>query len=370
MKAREVAEKIEAYINELGLKPGDRLPTEDHLMEKFGLTRHRTRLGIAFLQREKGFVTIRGSGTYIPGAPETPKPKEKTIAVIDPCGIASQSEDLHIEAFKNGYRLLSIQVSHESSNFERVCLESIIQRPVVSLCLEPFPIEPMNFDLIDQLIADGVKVLLMNAPHAFRNKYSLFLLDYRKAGYMAASSMMGKGLKKIYLIRSSNLHAWQHQDFENGVHEAATDYSLEVKVFHADTVSNPFPTGNREIDVIWTKDSDKITLEPNIGYISDGFSKGILLYSELISTGIPEPSVFATSTVNLPSPFPYALLDAKARLTRMLSVAMDKIINSKKIVTEKFAPVIVNPAKRPESVAINDSRPIHEHNFQLSNAMQ
>ncbi len=362
--AREVSEKIETCIRELGLKPGDRIPTEDHLMEKFRLTRHRVRAGIAFLQREKGFVTIKGSGTYIPGGSQTPKPKEKTIAVIDPCDIASKSKDLHVQAFEKGYHLLPINVSHENPGFERSCLESVMQRRLVAVCLEPFPIEPMNFDLVDQLIADGVKVLLMNAPPELRDKYSLFLLDYKKAGYMAVASMMGKGFRKIYFIRSFS-KGWQHQDFADGANEAAKDYSLDVKIFRADTVSNPFPFGG---DVTWSEKSEKIPLELNVGYISDTFPKGKLLYSDLIAAGIAEPPVFAVHKENIPSRFSYALLDPVARLSRMLSVAMDGRISSKKIVTEKFAPIIINPAEPLSSAVRKDANPLQAGSFHLVNA--
>jgi hypothetical protein len=52
----------------------------------------------------------------------------------------------------------------------------------------------------------------------------------------------------------------------------------------------------------------------------------------------------------------------------MLSVAMDGKISSKKIVTEKFAPIIINPAEPLSSAVRKDVNPMQAGSFHLVNA--
>lgn len=58
------------YIDSLHLEPGDRIPTENKLCRKFEASHYQVRKVLAELNAERGWVTIQGSGTYIPGGLE------------------------------------------------------------------------------------------------------------------------------------------------------------------------------------------------------------------------------------------------------------------------------------------------------------
>lgn len=65
------------YIDSLHLEPGDRVPTENKLCRKFEASHYQIRKVLAELNAERGWVTIQGSGTYIPGGLER-RPRERS----------------------------------------------------------------------------------------------------------------------------------------------------------------------------------------------------------------------------------------------------------------------------------------------------
>jgi hypothetical protein len=338
MQARELVEKVDAFIAQLNLLPGDRVPTEDELMEKFEITRYRARTVLDNLLHKYGWVKLHGSGTYLPGGAATPKIKEKTVALIGPDGKVDM-KPLHELAISKNYHLLNFWISHQNSSFERLCLESVTKRLLASVCLEPIPLRPLNFDLVDKLVEEGVKVLLMNAPNELRDKYSIFLLNYHKAGFMAGAYMAKKGLKNVYFIRSNSM-AWQNQDFSDGVYRAAKKHSLNITLLHGDVKS---ATNTDESDLVWTDDSNPIPLKEGSGYLADNYYKGVMLYKQLQESGIANPDVFGVSTLRKSAPFPFAFLDPTLRLTEMLTVALDNSIAANINCSKLYNPIMVPP---------------------------
>jgi GntR family transcriptional repressor for pyruvate dehydrogenase complex len=64
-----VSQKIVEFINEAGLKPGDRLPTEQGLGEQFGVSRNIVREAIKFLTATGLVAARKGVGVYVAGKP-------------------------------------------------------------------------------------------------------------------------------------------------------------------------------------------------------------------------------------------------------------------------------------------------------------
>ncbi|MFE5397816.1 FadR/GntR family transcriptional regulator [Streptomyces sp. NPDC056568] len=63
--AAEAEEKIKELIVEQGLGPGDPLPTETELMERFGISRNSLREALKSLQAMQIVEIRRGFGTYV-----------------------------------------------------------------------------------------------------------------------------------------------------------------------------------------------------------------------------------------------------------------------------------------------------------------
>jgi DNA-binding FadR family transcriptional regulator len=64
-----VSEKIVEFIHQAGLKPGDRLPTEQGLGEQLGVSRNIVREAIKFLTATGLVAARKGVGVYVAGKP-------------------------------------------------------------------------------------------------------------------------------------------------------------------------------------------------------------------------------------------------------------------------------------------------------------
>ena len=59
------AQKVKTMIIQRDMKPGDRLPTETELAERFGVSRSTLREAMKFLRAENVVVIRQGSGTFV-----------------------------------------------------------------------------------------------------------------------------------------------------------------------------------------------------------------------------------------------------------------------------------------------------------------
>ncbi len=64
-----VSERIVEYIQQAGMKPGDRLPTEQGLGEQFGVSRNIVREAIKYLTATGLVAARKGVGVYVAGMP-------------------------------------------------------------------------------------------------------------------------------------------------------------------------------------------------------------------------------------------------------------------------------------------------------------
>lgn len=62
---RQIAETLEGDIKQQVFAPGQRLPTESELAERFAVNRHTVRRGIAFLEQEGLLRVEQGRGTFV-----------------------------------------------------------------------------------------------------------------------------------------------------------------------------------------------------------------------------------------------------------------------------------------------------------------
>lgn len=70
-KARytQIADELKANIQQHIYQPGDKLPTEARLSERFGVNRHTIRSAIAILREERLIRVDRGRGTFVAATP-------------------------------------------------------------------------------------------------------------------------------------------------------------------------------------------------------------------------------------------------------------------------------------------------------------
>ena len=67
LKYKAVYNWVLDNINSGALKVGEKLPSENELSERFGLSRQTVRHAVDILEQQKLVLRVRGSGTYVGG---------------------------------------------------------------------------------------------------------------------------------------------------------------------------------------------------------------------------------------------------------------------------------------------------------------
>lgn len=202
----EIHEWIKKQIISGELKPGERMYSENELMEMFSVSRQTVRHAISRLEFEEFVVRKRGSGTYIREKKEQEKRvNSMQIAVvttyIDEYIFPGIIREIERTVSKEGYGI-QFASTHNSIESEREVLrrllrENTVDGIVVEATKSALP-NP-NLPLYRQILERNIPLVFINsyypeiqAPHVSMND--------RMAGKMAAQYLIRKGHRKIGAI--------------------------------------------------------------------------------------------------------------------------------------------------------------------------
>lgn len=203
-KYMEIYDQLKTRISGGALQPGERIYSENELMQMFSVSRQTVRQALARLEAEGLAVRRRGSGTYV-GAQAGQKSaavRSRQIAVvttyIDEYIFPKIIKSIEETICESGYTI-QVAFTHNSVEMERRILRRLADENIVSgLIIEstksalPNP----NTGLYRELMDKGVPVLFLNsyypglqAPHVS--------MDDRQAGKTATEFLIQKGHQKI-----------------------------------------------------------------------------------------------------------------------------------------------------------------------------
>lgn len=233
-KYMEIYDRLKGEICQGVLAPGERIYSENELMQMFLVSRQTVRQAVSRLETEGLVVRKRGSGTYVSekGGQECPPVRSRQIAVVTtyideyifPKIIKSIEETVSEKEYT-----LQVAFTHNSVEMERRILRKLSDEHIVSgLIIEstksalPNP----NIGLYRELMAKGIPVLFLNsyypdlrAPHVS--------MDDRQAGRAAAEFLVRKGHKKIGAVFKSD-DGQGHLRYQ-GYMEALLEAGIEVR---------------------------------------------------------------------------------------------------------------------------------------------
>lgn len=187
------------------LKPGNKLPSENELTEKFGISRQTVRKAIGLLEEEGAVRRVRGSGTYVSFDRRENLEGRNRIAVVttyvDSYIFPKTIQGIERVLFERGY---SVQISFTDNmpDRERNVLTDLISRDdVAGIIVEgtksglPNP----NLSLYRQLLNRKIPILFINTFYPELDVPHVSLNDV-KAAELAVNYLIGKGHKDIGAI--------------------------------------------------------------------------------------------------------------------------------------------------------------------------
>lgn len=202
----EILEWIRKQIVDKELKPGERMYSENELMELFSVSRQTVRHAISKLEFEGIVERRRGSGTYIrERKTEIRHAKSMQIAVIttyiDEYIFPKIIQEIEQTVSKEGYTL-QIASTHNSVEKERELLQKLIKEDAVDGII----IESTKSALPNPNILLYKKIIEREIPLVFLNSYYPQLkvphvsLNDKMAGKLATQFLISKGHRKIGAI--------------------------------------------------------------------------------------------------------------------------------------------------------------------------
>lgn len=162
----QMSNTLRTAITEGEYKSGSRLPTEQQLMEQFGVSRQTVRNALEILTKEGLIQRRQGSGTVV--LEQKPKSENNTIAIVISFANSYIFPSLLMDAqqvlLENGFSALVYGTDNQFEK-ERKILLQLLEHPVRGMIVEgtksalPNP----NLDLYRQLRDSGVPIVFLHS---------------------------------------------------------------------------------------------------------------------------------------------------------------------------------------------------------------
>lgn len=201
LKYYDLMEDLHKQILEGEIKPGEKLPSENELSAKYGVSRQTVRKALQILQSEGYIYAEHGRGTFCSEMMRHTK-KSKNIAVVTtylsdyifPRVIQGIDEVLT----EHGYSIL-LKNTRNSKSLEAKCLEELLQKDIDGLIIEPsksqiFCKHINLYQMLDQyeipyVFIQGSYVQMKNKPH--------ILMNDCRGGYLLTEYLISLGHRDI-----------------------------------------------------------------------------------------------------------------------------------------------------------------------------
>ena len=211
-KYRQVYEDLHSAIGTGSLQPGERLPSEAELGERYNTSRITVAKALKELQMQ-GLVSRRaGSGTHVL-APAVSSghvfglliPDLGRTEIFEPiCHGMMQSPLSKPHSLLWGHSMG--EASQQEKEAEQLCHRYVAQK-VSGVFFAPLEYTPdkdaVNKRIVSALDRAGIQVVLLDrcyAPYSMRSKYDLVGIDNRRAGFLITQHLLLHGAKRIAFI--------------------------------------------------------------------------------------------------------------------------------------------------------------------------
>ena len=213
---RAIYRELGREISEGVYRPGDRLPSEAQLCDRFGASRITVAKAIQSLQRE-GLVTRRpGSGTYVqePKAGSSHQfglliPQLGSTEIFEPICQGIMRAPLaksHVLLWGYAPGEGESDSDHTGQMAEQLCRQFIDQK-VSGVFFAPLEYmvdrEATNRRIVDMLARAGVPVVLLDRcleSYPNRSELDLVGIDNHRAGYMVTQHLWQRGARRIAFV--------------------------------------------------------------------------------------------------------------------------------------------------------------------------
>ena len=246
------------------IMPGDKIPSENTLADKFSLSRHTVRKSIALLANEGLLYTEHGRGTFSSGVLRKSR-DSKNIGVVTtyiseyifPQVINGIDEVLS----KSGYSII-LKNTGNDCQCEAACLKDILGKDIAGLIVEPTrsALYTSNIKYYETLDRYGIPYVFIHGFYEQLGQKPCILLDDAEGMYELVMYLAKTGHRNISgIFKADDMQGLnRHKGFVRALSESGLVYDPEKVIwFHTeDRAIKPFATlksllaGGSEIDAV------------------------------------------------------------------------------------------------------------------------
>lgn len=234
-------EELKQEILSGAIKPGEKLPSENELSDRYQISRHTVRKALSILINEGYIEAEHGRGTFCSQRMGHMK-NSRNVAVVTtyisdyifPRLIQGMDKVLT----ENGYSIILKNTANSRTKEERV-LEDILTKDIEGLIIEPSKSQiyckhTNLYAMLDQyeipyVFIQGVYSQMIDKPH--------ILMDDCKGGYMVTKHLIDAGHRKILgIFKADDFQGKErHKGYVKALQEAGIAYDPDMVVwFHTE----------------------------------------------------------------------------------------------------------------------------------------
>ncbi|MBJ6360476.1 GntR family transcriptional regulator [Paenibacillus sp. GCM10012307] len=197
--------EILSWITTMQFRPHDKLPSENEIAERFGMSRQTVRQSLGELEQEGRLYRVQGKGTFV-AEPSTEAQRTSVSGGLTVGLITTHISDyifpmivrgVESEVRSLGARLLLASTDNEKEK-ERENLESMLREPLDGLIIEPTKSSEgnPNFRFFLALEAQNIPYIMLNERYSDVDA-PVLRMDDELGGYMAAAHLLELGHSRI-----------------------------------------------------------------------------------------------------------------------------------------------------------------------------
>ena len=237
LKFQQIEEDIREMIFSGEIRPGEKIPSENVLSEKYGVSRQTVRKALAELEDQGLVYPVHGSGTFCSELAIHRK-KSRNIAVV----MTYLSDYIFPEVIKGVDQVLSeagysiiLKSTNNSRSREVASIEDLLQKDIEGVIIEPSKSNMYcrHQELYDKLDEYGIPYLFIQGGYSSMADKPHVVMDDELGGYLLTKHLIDTGHKNIVGIFKSDDTQGQkrHNGYARALQENGLFYDPEKVVW-------------------------------------------------------------------------------------------------------------------------------------------
>ena len=235
---------IEKSIKEDNIKPGDKIPAEKELTDRYSVSRHTVRKALDLLEREGVLEKRQGIGTFYKGINNSRQSKNIgfiSISLHDYI-FADILSGIDSVFHQNGYQII-LGNSLDNLDREKAILRQFLEKNIDGLIIEPAKsaLSQSNLSLLQEIIKQNIPVVTLDSEYN-DSRVNSVVVDDLYGGFLAVSHLLEMGHQEVAIIYKSihNPALARLEGYKKGLSQAGLILRDElIKGYHFSEIESP-----------------------------------------------------------------------------------------------------------------------------------